>query len=771
MFKIETVDGNNRLSTQALLQIIYEQMANGETEFEISASGQHDIGGPLWTQDATPLKFIVKNPGQRVGSMCMENTEVVVEGSAPADVGWLNAGGTIVIKGDGGDTTAHCAASGKIYVGGRTGTRSGSLMKHDPSYDVPEFWVLKNTGSFSFEFMGGGTAVVCGVDCDEFESILGDRACVGMVGGTVYFRGSIQGLYEKDVKVAELDGQDKSFLSNGIPVFLNKINRADLQSTLSDMSQWKKIVAKSFEERAKKSAAGITDFRKKDWVEGGIFGDVFPDDSIVNGLVNRGHWRLRKPEWDNAKFSAPCEWTCPAGIPSQTRFNLMRNGKMEDAYKIILEYTPFPASVCGNVCPNLCMEACSRCSVDSPAQIKGLGLLSADIKIDKPARMTTKKVAVIGSGVGGLTTAWVLALRGHHATVFESDSKVGGKINQVIPDNRLSKKVLDVEIDRIKNAGVEIKTGYLVNAEKFAQLKKDYDAVVIATGAHIPKVIPWKGSEKLVKGLEFLKQFNNGERPDLGKRVVVIGCGNAGMDVISAAYDCGAQKVIGVDVAKPLAFEHEIDAVKQRGAELVYPFVTKEITDKGLVSDKGDLIEADTVIISIGEVPELSFLPETVKKDRGFLVVDEQYRIDDNVYAIGDVTKQGLLVDAIAHGRDVALYLSAQFNNAPYQKKSRPTAVPKDLLSMEYFHACSTEALPTPDKDYKRCISCGTCRDCRMCLESCPEGAIRRVVHSNDTYEYISDARLCIGCGICKGVCPCGIWQMYENEIKFAVEE
>ena len=108
----------------------------------------------------------------------MPNTEIIVEGSTSADVGWLNAGGIITVKGDAGDTAGHCSAGGKIYIGGRAGTRTGSLMKHDPLYEEPELWVLKNVGSFSFEFMGGGRAVVCGVDSEEFSSVLGERACV-----------------------------------------------------------------------------------------------------------------------------------------------------------------------------------------------------------------------------------------------------------------------------------------------------------------------------------------------------------------------------------------------------------------------------------------------------------------------------------------------------------------------------------------------------------------------------------------------------------------
>ncbi|MGD0806606.1 MAG: hypothetical protein ABSA10_03955, partial [Anaerolineales bacterium] len=194
MLHLTTFTDNHRASTQELLQRIYAAMAQGETEFVIDASGQHDIGGPLWSRIGRELRFTVTNPGQRVGSMGMPGTEIVVNGSAPADVGWLNAGARIIVRGDGGDTTGHCAADGVIYIGGRAGTRTGSLMKHDPSYAPPQLWILKNTGSFSFEFMGGGIAVVCGYDCEGLPSVLGQRACIGMVGGTIYARGPVEGL-------------------------------------------------------------------------------------------------------------------------------------------------------------------------------------------------------------------------------------------------------------------------------------------------------------------------------------------------------------------------------------------------------------------------------------------------------------------------------------------------------------------------------------------------------------------------------------------------
>ena len=261
MFKIKAFDGNTRMPTQDLLQAVNDALAQGETEFHIEAAGQHDIGGPLWHPEGKPLKFFVTNPGQRVGSMCMEGTEIIVDGPAPADVGWLNAGGRVIVRGDGGDTSAHCAASGTVYIGGRVGTRSGSMMKHDPLYAPPEFWVLKSCGSFSFEFMSGGIAVVCGHDSEDLESVLGDRACVGMVGGRLYFRGRAAGLSAKDVKVTPLDEADIAYLSGNMDDFLGGIDRPELKDALTVWNEWHKVVPLTYDERPKKVNTDIRAFR------------------------------------------------------------------------------------------------------------------------------------------------------------------------------------------------------------------------------------------------------------------------------------------------------------------------------------------------------------------------------------------------------------------------------------------------------------------------------------------------------------------------------
>jgi len=759
------VDGK-RISTQKLLHNIYSQLENGVKEFEIEASGQHNIGGPLWSEDGTTLRFKVKNPGQRVGSMGMFGTEITIEGSAPADVGWLNAGADIILKGDGGDTTAHCAATGKIYVAGRTGTRSGALMKHDPKFPAPEFWVLKKTGSFSFEFMGGGIGVICGYGYENAESVMGDRSCVGMVGGTVYFRGPIKGLSE-DVWVMDLDENDKEFLKSGLPDFLDKIDLKKALKELSDMSQWKKIVAKTYDERKIKSLMPMRDFRNEKWVENGIFGDIVEEDYYTAEYVETGDLRLKYPEWQNAQYSAPCEYNCPVFIPTQKRIALLRQDKLQEALELVLEYSPFPASVCGQVCPNLCQDICTRKKVDIPVKIKELGKLSQQIKASGfDNEQKAEKVAIIGTGGAGLTAAWHLRKMGYQVEMFEEDSVVGGKLKQVIPNERLAADVLETEIKRVIETGIDVHLNTFVDKKKFEKITEDFNAVVIAVGAHVPVVIPFEGHEKLVKGLDFLKEVNKGTNPKVGDKVVVIGAGNAAMDVVIGAYEMGAKEVTAIDIQKPAAFENEIEHAKKLGAKILWPKFTEKVTDEGVYLKDGTLLEADTVIISIGDRPDFSFVGREWLDEKGLIKMNEYLQCEANkkVFITGDAIKQGLFTHALGDGRKAAINIDRMLTGRKLDNFEKAPVIPQDKVRDEYYHPMNAQRVNDMEAgdETMRCMSCGFCRDCSFCLEVCPEQAISRIETPDKKFEYISNPDKCIGCGICAGVCPCGVWEMYD---------
>ena len=768
MFKIETMKGHERMSTQDLLLAIEKAVKDGETEFEIAASGQHDIGGPLWNADGKTLHFHVTNAGQRVGSMCLPGTEIVVDESTSADVGWLNAGGLITVRGDAGDTAGHCSSGGRIYIGGRAGTRTGSLMKHDPLYEEPELWILKNVGSFSFEFMGGGRAVVCGWDSEAFDSVLGERPCVGMVGGVVYVRGPIDQL-PGDVRPHPLAQEDIDFLAGGMDQFLAAVGHAELKAELSDWSQWQKLVPLTqAEKKALPKPAGVAAFRRTEWVKGGIFSDVAHDDFAVHNTLSHGLYRLRVPSWDNAKYAAPCEFHCPTGIPTQRRYGLIRQGKLDEALQLELDYTPFPGSVCGSVCPNPCMDGCTRGTIDFPIQIGDLGYKSAFTPVAAPTEHTGKTVAVIGGGVAGLSAAWQLARKGHSVTVYDDAEHIGGKLEQVIPRGRLSHELLEAELKRIESVGVKFVSGCKVDRAKFADLQKENDAVIVATGGTKSRFFPWEGVEHLTMGLNYLKAINRGEKPATGKHVVVIGAGNSGMDTCRGAYEMGAETVVAVDVQKPAAFADEIAYIEGLGGKLVWPFFTSKITKEGIYANDGRFIPADQVIVSIGEEPVLDFLPDDERIQyfrKSWLVPDAQQSILPGVFTAGDTIKPGRLTDAIGSGRKAAWYADQYLRGTaePFPEKKE---IPAERLSKAYFDRCHFCDLGDPADDHTRCVSCGTCRDCKMCLESCPEEAITRKENADGSWEYVSDPDRCIGCGICAGVCPCGVWTIQDNPEK-----
>ncbi|MEK6558049.1 MAG: FAD-dependent oxidoreductase, partial [Candidatus Margulisiibacteriota bacterium] len=511
--------------------------------------------------------------------------------------------------------------------------------------------------------------------------------------------------------------------------------------------------------------ANVRDFRLQEWASGGIFSDVYPDKGIILGLVGTADNRLRHPEWENHVYCAPCEYGCPVSIPSQERYNLLREGKIKEALGLVYDYNPFPRTVCGEVCPNPCMTNCSRKNVDQAIDLKGLGVAS-ELSLVTPSTTRKEKIAIIGAGVGGLTAGWHLRQLGYDVTLYDQEASIGGKLVNAVSRERLSPGALEKDLTPFQSIGITYHLSTPVTDTLYQKLKKDFSAVILATGAYQPKLPPWPGKEKLMISLDFLAKINSGKKVSIGKRVVVIGAGNTGMDVVFGAYASGAKSVVVLDVQKPNAFEKEIAHAERLGATLRWPCFTQEITDKGVLLNTGELIEADTVISAIGEVPILDYISDFKETDRGYLKVDPSYHLVDNVYAIGDITRLGLLADAIGHGREIAYILDGLFSNKPYAPRIKKV-IDQNQLSLAYFDSMSAESIEGAAKDVDRCISCGSCRDCRLCKDSCPEKAINRVQNEDNSFEYVCDSQKCIGCGICVAVCPCGIWKMYANPPTF----
>jgi NADPH-dependent glutamate synthase beta subunit-like oxidoreductase/glutamate synthase domain-containing protein 3/ferredoxin len=771
------IQGNvngKRVSSKALEEQIQKAVKEGAKELTVRADGQHGIGGRIWPQFGAVKVSIEGTSGQRVGSMGMDGTEIVVKGSTSDDTGWLNCGAVITVLGDVANGAHNAAAQGKLYVQGGGGARCDTMTKKNPRFPDLESWYFRGVGDSFAEFKAGGIAVVCGMDARDPENILGYRPCVGMVGGTIYFRGPIKEYSKADVKLVDLTEQDWEWLTKNLKPYLTAIDRMSHFTELTkDMGAWKKLIAYTPAEKAKtkgKLKMGLTDFRLNVWEKevgkGGMFGAYLTHDRSIVPYVTTGEDRRWKPSWKNDKYLPPCAYACPSKIPSHKRATLLRQGRTAEALALVLQYSPLPATVCGQVCPNLCMTDCTRGRIDQPLNIKEYGAVALDLKAPKKAKSTGFSVAIIGGGPGGLSAAWQLGLKGHTVDLYEAGSKIGGKLEMCIPRERLPKEILDKELSRFSEIGVQVHVKTPVDRKKFDKIYKDHDVVVVAVGAHEGRVIPFPGHEDVVKGIDYLKEINFGKPKNLkGKKIVVIGAGNVGMDIACQAYDHGAESVTAVDVQKPASFGKEQELAKQKGTQILFPKITDKFDAKSkkLYFKDGTSIDADMVIISIGEKPELDFLPPDVHTDRGYIVVNDLGQSSDvKVFAIGDATKPGLVTHAIGQGKVAADVINSQLMNLHYVPEER-RVIPYDRIKTQYYEVCRMVGKFTPKKEADRCMSCGSCRDCGMCVESCYYGAISRKTLANKSYEYVVDESRCIGCGFCAGICPCGVWEMVEN--------
>ncbi len=771
---IKGIVNGQRVPSRIFEEEIQEAVRQGDRDLLIIADGQHGIGGRIWPRSET-VRITVEGPvGQRLGSMGMFGTEIVVRGGASDDVGWLNCGARITVLGDVTNGAHNAVAQGILYVQGSGGARCDTMTKHNPRFDPPQSWYFRDVGDTFAEFKAGGVAVVCGVNPRNPRNILGYRPCVGMVEGIIYFRGPIEGYSEMDVKLLDLTEQDRQWLTTHIKPFLESIERSGYYNELTNsMGEWKKLIPYTAQERAKRTPfkKTISEFRSNIWEagvgKGGIFAEYITHPTTVLPYITTGADRRYRPVWNNEKYAPPCEYNCPTGIPTGRRAELIRTGKVREALELVLQYSPLPATVCGEICPNPCMDACTRSMVDEPLNIKGLGRASLEATAPRPKEKTGRKAAVIGGGPGGLSAAWQLALEGHDVDLYEAEEKLGGKLEFCIPRERLPQDVLKSELERFKETGVNIYTGVKVSKDRFDEIYKAHDAVVVACGAHRPRKLNVPGAEDMATAYDFLRDINTGNPPDLkGKRVVIIGAGNVGMDVAAQAFHCGAREVTAVDVRKPAAFGKELEIAESLGTKILWPKFTEKYVKgegRGWFTD-GTSLEADLVVVSIGDSPVTDFLPPTVHTDKnGWIEADEAgHTSNPKIYAIGDATRLGLVTHAIGQGGKAAMAVHALLSGRSYYRPAPKPVIPYDKIKTAYYDVCRGEPFK-PETEANRCMSCAVCRDCRMCEATCYYGAISRQESGDGSYAYVVDEALCIGCGFCAGICPCGVWEMEDN--------
>ena len=394
-----------------------------------------------------------------------------------------------------------------------------------------------------------------------------------------------------------------------------------------------------------------------------------------------------------ALFESPCQNTCPAGTNVPGYIQLINENRYSDAYALNLVDNPFP-SVCGRVCEHPCEYRCQRGQIDEPMNIQELKRYCTDRAFEQGTipqlprlKPNGRKVAIVGGGPAGLSAAYFLTRLGYHTTLFEASEALGGMMRWAIPQYRLPNDILDREIQNIIRLGVEVKLNSKISGYSMLQdIAREYDAVFVAIGAQKGLKLGVEGEDLggVISGLDFLEAVNRGQKPDLGKRVLVIGGGDVAIDVARTAKRLGAKEVMicyrrGMEDMP--AYGEGQESASMEGIKynaLISPIMIKFEGQQafGLVFDRmrrgeydktgrrspvstGHTVEilGDTIVAATGQAVDTGFSegsPEGFADKLGKIRVDKYVLStkEPRVFAGGDcVTGPSSVIEAVAAGK------------------------------------------------------------------------------------------------------------------------
>lgn len=530
---------------------------------------------------------------------------------------------------------------------------------------------------------------------------------------------------------------------------------------------------------------------------------------VGSSLANRtGTWRTLRPVYVNRL--PPCNAKCPAGEKCQAWLFHAESGDYRQAWETIIEDNPFPA-IMGRVCYHTCEVACNRGALDAPVGINAVERFLGDNALEKgwvfpkPEKLSGKRVLVVGAGPAGLSAAYHLARLGHTVRVVDSSEKAGGMMRYGIPKYRLPRDILDAEIARIEDLGVEIELNREITdlQEEIEQGK--YDAVFLGVGASMARraYIPAGDAAHVVDAVSVLRSMEGEDKPMLGRRVVVYGGGNTAIDVARSMKRMGAEPLLVYRRTREKAPAHqfEIEEAIEEGVSMKWLSTIKEaeqgevriekmeLDENGQLKPTGEYetVGADSVVLALGQETNLSFLSKLKDLTSEDGVVD----VDDNmmtrvpgVFAGGDMVKSERNVTvAIGHGKKTARAIHQYMMNEAVPVEKYDGAAGYDRLHTWYYADAPKTIRPQLDMirrqttfdevqqglteesalfEARRCMSCGNCFECDNCYGVCPDNAIIKLgpgLKFEINYEY------CKGCGICAQECPCGAIDMVSEKI------
>jgi len=400
---------------------------------------------------------------------------------------------------------------------------------------------------------------------------------------------------------------------------------------------------------------------------------------------------------EREKSLIPCKFTCPANIDVPRYIHFIALGQYAEATAVVREKVPF-AAVLGHACARPCEKVCRSSEVNEPLAICALKRFAVDKTIDSSntpltkAQPTGKRVAVVGSGPSGLTAAYYLAKLGHAVTVFEAQSKLGGMMRYGVQQYRLPEGILENDLNRILQLGINVRTDALAQGPlSLNELKaQGHDAVLVATGLQKSRTLPVEGSTNpdVLGGLDLLRDVRLGKDVKARDHVLVVGGGSVAVDVALTALRLGAKKVDMVCLEKcdeMPAFPWEIEQAAEEGiithnswgVKRILVDETQKVTGIELVcctsvfdenrrfnpsydESNKTTMPAEMIIFAIGQAPDLAGLSDasSLKSARSGILEVNDSTLETNVasvFACGDVVKgPGSIVDAVALGRKAA---------------------------------------------------------------------------------------------------------------------
>ena len=534
---------------------------------------------------------------------------------------------------------------------------------------------------------------------------------------------------------------------------------------------------------------------------------------VGSSLANKtGSWRTERAVYQDRL--PPCNHGCPAGENiQQWLYEAEEGGEgYERAWRQIMEDNPFPA-IMGRVCYHPCETACNRAQLDEAVGINSVERFLGDEgikrgwKVEAHPEPSGKRVLVVGAGPSGLSAAYFLTRLGHSVTIREAGPMTGGMMRFGIPKYRLPRDVLDAEVDRILDLGVELELNSKVTNAVEAVEQGGFDAAFLAVGAHIGKraYVPAGSAAHVLDAVSMLHELETGEKPLLGRRVAIYGGGDTAMDAARTAKRLGAEEAVIVyrrTRDQMPAHDIEVEEAEEEGVLMRWLTTIKRADEGKLVLERMELdetgfpqptgefdeLEADALVLALGQECDLSLVEDVpdIEVTDGVVSVGPNLMTGHaGVFAGGDmVPAERSVTVAIGHGKKAARNIDAWLREVDYVAPPKHEIATFETLNTWYYADAPRTHRPRLDVvrrqnnfdevsqgfdesnalfEARRCMSCGNCFSCDNCYGVCPDNAVLKLGEPGE--EYRIDLDFCKGCGICVAECPSGAIEMIPEEI------